>query len=65
MDSGYNYDNGYLYVSPAGYPSKTNVTWRPRNLTGNYDFFLDLEWSGSSLLVVTLPITIEYELIDD
>jgi hypothetical protein len=41
------------------------IVIRPENLTGYNDFFLELAWTGSELLVVGLPITIEYELIDD
>lgn len=34
-------------------------------ITGKHNFWLALEWTGADLCVVGLPITIEYELIDD
>lgn len=34
-------------------------------ITGQHNFWLELRWTGSALCVVGLPITIEYELIDD
>lgn len=52
-------------INNTNYPSKQNIVIRPENLTGNYAFWLELKWTGSALAVVTLPITIEYELIDD
>lgn len=52
--------------------TQRNYTIRPENAVGQYDFFLELVWSGQSTLgaaggtwTVGLPITIEYELIDD
>lgn len=52
--------------------TKRNYVIRPENATGEYDFFLELKWSGIYTLgtsggtwTVGLPITIEYELIDD
>ena len=41
-----------------------SVTIRPQNLVGDNDFWLELKWTGSLLLTVALPITIEYELLD-
>lgn len=40
------------------------ITLRPINLTADSNFFLELQWTGTSLAVVSLPITIEYELLD-
>ena len=34
-------------------------------ILGQNNFYLQLGWTGSSLIGVTFPITIEYELIDD
>lgn len=52
--------------------TQRNYTIRPENATGEYDFFLELVWSGKKTLgaaggtwTVGLPISIEYELIDD
>lgn len=52
-------------LNPTNYPNKKTVTIRPENATGENGFFLELKWTGSVLCVVSLPITIEYELIDD
>jgi hypothetical protein len=34
-------------------------------VTGQHSFWLELRWTGSELCTVGLPITIEYELLDD
>lgn len=34
-------------------------------ITGKSNFWLELRWSGSALLTVSLPIVIEYEIYDD
>ena len=34
-------------------------------ITGNNSFWIELAWTGTTLCSVTLPITIEYELLDD
>ena len=38
---------------------------RPTEATGAHSFWLELRWTGTTLCTVSLPITIEYELIDD
>lgn len=45
-------------------PSKTFVI-RPENAVGENNFWLELRWTGTGTWTVGLPITIEYELIDD
>lgn len=40
------------------------VVRRPQNLTGSNDFCMRLTWSGTALCAISLPITIEYELLD-
>lgn len=52
-------------INNTNYPGKRNIVIRPKNLTGEHNFFLELKWTGSALCTVGLPITIEYELIDD
>lgn len=47
------------------YSGKQNIILRPNGITGEHSFNIDLTWSGTVPLPVTLPITIEYELIDD
>lgn len=44
--------------------NRQSIVIRPENLTGDNDFFLELNWTGSDLCTVSLPITIEYELLD-
>lgn len=52
-------------INNTDYSGKRTIVYRPENLTGENNFWLGLDWSGSALCVVSLPITIEYELIDD
>lgn len=52
-------------INNSNYPGKKNIVLRPDNAAGEHNFFLELKWTGSALCVVNLPITIEYELIDD
>lgn len=52
-------------IDTTSYPSSYKVVLRPTNLTGQYNFNLELEWTGTEKFIVGLPITIEYELIDD
>ena len=52
-------------IDNTNYPSAKSVTLRPENAVGKHSFFLELDWDGTALLTVGLPITIEYELLDD
>lgn len=54
-------------INFSNYPNgETNVVIRPNSVTGNHSFYLELRWEGTTTLaVVSLPITIEYELLDD
>lgn len=52
-------------IDNTAYSGKRSVVLRPQNLTGDHNFYLELKWTGSVVCVVGLPITIEYELIDD
>lgn len=50
-------------------PGAFNVVRRSgsagETITGQHNFFLELKWTGETLSVINLPITIEYELLDD
>lgn len=52
-------------INNTNYSGKKNIVIKPDGLTGEHNFWLELKWSGSELCVVGLPITIEYELLDD
>lgn len=52
-------------INFTNYPNAKSVTFRPESMTGEHNFILQLTWSGTTKLAVSLPITIEYELIDD
>lgn len=52
-------------VDNTSYPGKQSIIIRPTSATGNHNFFLRINWTGASLCVIGLPITIEYELIDE
>lgn len=40
------------------------ITLRPQNLVGDHSFYLQLEWSGTSQCIVSLPVIVEFEEID-
>ena len=52
-------------INNTNYPSKKNIVIRPENAVGDHNFWLELVWSGTVRCTVNLPITIEFELIDD
>lgn len=52
-------------VTNTNYPSKKKVAFMPTNAVGEHEFMLQLKWTTTSTFPVSLPITIEYELIDD
>lgn len=68
------FDNGAKVktLQTMDYSDKRIFTLRPENAVGEHSFCLELKWSGYITLgadggtwSVALPITIEYELIDD
>lgn len=55
-------------IDGTSYPSSQyhkSVVIRPKNAVGKNDFWLELKFESTTLTAVGLPITIEYELIDD
>lgn len=63
--SSYSNANGLPVINDTLYDGKRNIVLRPENLTGEHNFWLELKWTGTTLCTVGLPITIEYELIND
>lgn len=57
--------NGFPVINNTNYSGKRNIVMRPENMTGENNFWLELKWTGSVICSAGLPITIEYELIDD
>lgn len=57
--------NGLAVMNNTNYPTKRKVVMRPENVTGEHNFWLELRWTGAAAATVSLPITIEYELIPD
>lgn len=55
-------------VNSTNYSGEFEITMRPPNFAsgvrGKKDFFLELQFSGSALAVVGLPISIEVETFD-
>lgn len=49
----------------TGITGKYRYVFRPTGLVGDTSFALQLNWTGTQQYGVALPITIEYELIDD
>jgi hypothetical protein len=45
--------------------SQRQIIYRPNGVEGRNNFWIELKWSGSALLTVGLPITIDYELINE
>lgn len=53
-------------INNTNYPnSERQIILRQDGVVGKHSFFFELVWSGSSLLTIGLPITIEYELLND
>ncbi|MCK9370798.1 hypothetical protein M0R04_12885 [Candidatus Dojkabacteria bacterium] len=51
-------------INNADYTGERNVDIYPQELMEN-NFYLQLEWTGSALMTVSLPITIQVETLDD
>lgn len=56
---------GIPIINNTTYSGKKNVVFRPENAVGEHNFWLELKWTGTVLCTVGLPITIEYELLED
>lgn len=58
--------NGLAVINNTNYPnSQRNIVMRPESATGEHNFWIGLKWTGSAVATVSLPITIEYDLIAD
>lgn len=52
-------------INSAAYGTSTqSIVIRPVNLSGDYCFYVQLQWSGSESCIVSLPVVIDYELED-
>lgn len=52
-------------INQTNYGNDTkSIVIRPQDLKGDNAFFLELKFSGTQRTVVSLPITIEYEVLD-
>lgn len=56
---------GLAIINSSNYLNRRSVVMRPQNLTGDHTMQLELQWTGTALFVMSLPIIIEYELLDD
>jgi hypothetical protein len=52
-------------INSTTFPNTRSVVLRPENCTGDHNFFLSFNWTGTEKVSVVLPVTIEYELLDD
>lgn len=53
-------------LNNTNYPnSERQIVFRPENMVGKHSLFLELKWSGSALCTLALPISIEWEPLDD
>jgi hypothetical protein len=61
--------NGTTYTLPTinntNYGTQNYVFQKLENVTGRNDFWLELRWTGSALLTVSLPIIITYEVTSE
>lgn len=67
FDSGNDSWTNVRSINNTNYSGEQNIVLRPENAVGNNNFILNIDWSlsNSVLAAIALPITIEYELIDD
>lgn len=65
MDEGVTTYSSGLSINGTAYPAQTNVVLRPQNAAGQHNFWLEFVWTGVDNCAISLPITIEYELIPD
>lgn len=56
-------------INSTNYPNKKKIIFKPVSLTGEYNFFVKIEWTGASASgpqpSIILPLYIEYELISE
>ncbi len=65
IDNGITTSSGTV-INSTNYPnSDIDIVQRPNGLTGKSNFWLELRWTGASLLTVNLPITIKGEILPD
>lgn len=64
-------DNGtssttLVAINSTNFPnSEKNANIRVSEVRGEHDFYIELTWSGSALLTIGLPITIDFSLVED
>lgn len=57
---------GLATINNTAYPnSEKNINMNVADVRGENNFWVELRWTGSSLLTVQLPIIIDFELIPD
>lgn len=54
--------DGLAIINNTNYTGKSMIVMKPSGVTGEYNFWLELRWTGSTLCTVALPITIEGEM---
>lgn len=52
-------------INATNYPNETSIVIRPDGLRAKTNFLLQIDWSGSDLCIVGLPIIIEGEIDGD
>lgn len=56
--------NGFPVISNTLFSGKNYIVLRPENMTGNNNFYMTLNFSGSALCTVALPIIIKWAPLD-
>ena len=57
--------NTLTTINNSNFSGQNVVVLRPDGVTGRYSVQLELEWTGTALCTIALPIILEYEIIDD
>lgn len=64
-DDGFGTSFAQTAITQANYGTKRTIVIHPTNVTGESNFWLELDWGNEYQHTVSLPITIEYELIPE
>jgi hypothetical protein len=52
-------------ISTTKFSGLRDAVIRPSGATGYHNFWLELKWTGSALCTVNLPITIDFDVLDE
>jgi hypothetical protein len=64
-DDGFGTSYAQTAITQANFGTQRTIVIHPTNVTGESNFWLELDWGNEYQHTVSLPITIEYELIPE